>query len=236
MGFGSEQALSSSPPSPLWGWVANAASRVFSPQPLSRELNHLKNILAYCKLNLDHFESATRFSFCSQVQKNKRSGGRGRIRWVSNHYIANLSQWSDSWAKRGSKSTLTRIAGSCQLGSTWAAGRVEARGQGYICHLYFSLGKMVRNGPIVNFNKKHRSCEVWPGAERTAANRGSEARSHFSPFMVHQASLPVCQCPTQPDTGAHLAQRYPKKPELCWAEQIRRWSKRGCKSLMGFMG
>lgn len=241
MRFGSEQALSSSPPSPLWGWVANAASRAFSPQPLSRELSHLKNIPAYCQLNLDNFEISLPFCFLlTSTKKKKKKWRRGRIRWISNHYIANLSQWSDFLSKEGSRSTLIGIAGSCQLRSTWAAGRVEARGQGYTCHLYFPSGKMVSNSPLVNLNKKHQSCEVRHEAERTAANRGSEAGSHFSPLVVHQGE-PACLCASALHSqilGHTCSRGTLKKPELCWEEHttLYLWPKRWCKSLVGFMG
>lgn len=154
MGFGSEQALSSSPPSPLWGWVANSASRVFSPQPLSRELSHLKNVPAYYQLNLDNFESASHFVFMPPSTKKKVGGGGGS----DGSLIITFQTWASGQIplqRGGAEALWLGFPGSCQLRSTLAAGGEEATGQGYTCHLYLPLGKMASNGPIVNLNKKH---------------------------------------------------------------------------------
>lgn len=117
MRFGSEQALSSSPPSPLWGWVANAASRAFSPQPLSRELSHLKNIPAYCQLNLDNFEISLPFCFLpTSTKKKKKSGGGGGS---DGSLIITLQTWVSgqiSSAKRGAEALWLGLLGAVSSG------------------------------------------------------------------------------------------------------------------------
>ena len=47
------------------------------------------------------------------------------------------------------------LPGSCQPRSFWAAGTAEAAGQGYVCHLYFPVGKFISYVPNANLNKDY---------------------------------------------------------------------------------